>query len=172
MALTRLNNRSISEVTALPSGVTLPDGTVMPSGSVLQVKYSTYGTQVNNATATYINLTSVTITPRDLNSKFFLLANFSWSGKGVLNLFRDATQLHSHSTDPYVMWGYNQSDWNSNSLRTLVSVTALDTPSTTSSITYWVKYRSRQSGAVEAAGINEQTGGSTISNFTVMEIAG
>ena len=172
MALTRLNNRSITEVTALPSGVTLPSGTVMPSGSVLQVKYSTYGTQVNNATATYIDLTSITITPRDVNSKFFLLANFSWSGRGVLNLFRNTTQLHSHSADPYVMWGYNQTDWNSNSLRTMVSVTALDTPSTTSSITYWVKFRSRSNTAVDSAAINEQTGSSTISNFTVMEIAG
>ncbi len=36
MALTKLNNRSVSAVTTLPSGVTLPSGTIMPSGSVLQ----------------------------------------------------------------------------------------------------------------------------------------
>jgi hypothetical protein len=144
------------------------------SGSVVQVKHTTYGTTSNTSSTSYVDLCNIVITPKFANSSFFLLANFSWSGKGVLNLFRNSTQLHSHSTDPYVMWGMNQgSAWNSNSLRALISVTDYDSPTYTlgNSITYHVKYRARSASGDNNAGINEQTSGSTISNFTVMEIA-
>ena len=142
------------------------------SGSVVQVKHATYTNQSNTTSTSYVDLCNIVITPKFANSSFFLFANFSWSGRGVLNLFRGSTQLHSHSTDPYVMWGYSQSDWNNNSMRTMVSVTDYDSPTYTlgNSITYHVKYRARSANAGNAAGINEQANGSTLSNFTVMEI--
>jgi hypothetical protein len=56
MALTRLNNRSVSAVTALPSGVTLPSNTVMPVGTV--VKTSKY-THTANLSVTSTSLTTI-----------------------------------------------------------------------------------------------------------------
>ena len=71
------------------------------------------------------------------------------------------------------MWGYNQTAHNNNSMRTMISVSDYDSPTYTlgDSITYHVKFRSRGTAAADGAGINEVTSGSTISNFTVMEIA-
>lgn len=143
------------------------------SGSVVQVKHTTYGTVSNTTSTSYVDLCNIVITPKFANSSFYLYANFSWSGRGALNLFRGSTQLHITDSDPYVMWGYNQSNWNNNSMRTMVSVSAYDSPTYTlgNSITYHVKYRARTADAGNAAGINEKLSGSTMSNFTVMEIA-
>ena len=143
------------------------------SGSVVQVKHATYGTVSNTTSTSYVDLCNIVITPKFANSSFYLYANFSWSGRGALNLFRDSTQLHITDSDPYIMWGYNQSAWNNNSMRTMVSVSAYDSPTYTlgNSITYHVKYRARTANAGNAAGINEKLSGSTMSNFTVMEIA-
>ncbi len=148
--------------------------TLHAPGHVVQVLHTAYGAQSNSTAAAYVDLCNIVITPKCAGSSFFLLANFSWSGKGALNLFRNSTQLHSHDTDPYIMWGMNQgSAWNSNSLRTMVTVTDYDSPTYTlgNSVTYHVKYRSRGTSGADAAGINEKTSGSTMSNFTVMEIA-
>jgi hypothetical protein len=143
------------------------------SGSVAQVKHTTYGTLTNTTSASYIDLCNIVITPKFANSSFFLFANFAWSGRGVLNLFRDSTQLHTHAGDPYVIWGYQQGAWNNNSWRGMISVSDYDSPTYTlgNSITYHVKYRSRGTDAADGAAINERTDGSTMSNFTVMEIA-
>ena len=148
-------------------------GGIHSPGSVVQVKHTTYGTVSNTTSTSYVDLCNIVITPKCAGSSFFLYANFSWSGRGALNLFRDSTQLHITDSDPYIMWGYNQSDWNNNSMRTMVSVSDYDSPTYTlgNSITYHVKYRARTANAGNAAGINEKLNGSTMSNFTVMEIA-
>ena len=165
-----------------PNTITVPtgqkivgtdEGSIVSPGSVVQVKHATYGTVSNTTSTSYVDLCNIVITPKSAGSSFFLYANFSWSGRGALNLFRDSTQLHITDSDPYIMWGYNQSAWNNNSMRTMVSVSAYDSPTYTlgNSITYHVKYRARTANAGNAAGINEKLSGSTMSNFTVMEIA-
>tara|TARA_B100000073_G_scaffold307741_1_gene278294 strand:+ start:676 stop:1221 length:546 start_codon:yes stop_codon:yes gene_type:complete len=150
-------------------------GAMAISGGVVQVLYTTYGTMVNSTATTYVDLCNIVITPKLAGSKFFLYAGFMTSGAGVLNLFRGSTQIHSHhATDPYTLWGYNQSAWNNNSPRMQTSQTHLDEPTYNlgDSITYHVKFRSRSSSGAGGMGINERTEGSTMSNFTVMEIAG
>ena len=150
-------------------------GAMAISGGVVQVLYTTYGTMVNSTATTYVDLCNIVITPKLAGSKFFLYAGFMTSGAGVLNLFRGSTQIHSHhASDPYTLWGYNQTAWNNNSPRMQTSQTHLDEPTYNlgDSITYHVKFRSRSSTASGGMGINERTEGSTMSNFTVMEIAG
>ena len=150
-------------------------GAMAISGGVVQVLYTTYGTMVNSTATTYVDLCNIVITPKLAGSKFFLYAGFMTSGAGVLNLFRGSTQIHSHhASDPYTLWGYNQSAWNNNSPRMQTSQTHLDEPTYNlgDSITYHVKFRSRSSSGSGAMAINERTEGSTMSNFTVMEIAG
>jgi len=141
----------------------------LPAGSVLQVLSTSYGTLTSTTSGSYVNLMGITVTPASSSSKFLLLANLAASGRGIFNLFRDSTQIHSHSSDPYIMWGFNQTAWNNNSMRAPFTVTALDSPATASAITYSVQMRSRSS--TEGIGINENTSGSTFSNFILMEIA-
>lgn len=57
MALTRLNNRALNNVTTLPSGVTLPSNTVMPVGTV--VKNSKYTHTQENIYVTSTTLTTI-----------------------------------------------------------------------------------------------------------------
>ena len=160
----------------IPTGqkiVGADEGSIVSPGSVVQVKHATYGTLTSTTAGSYVDLCNIQITPKSAGSRFYLFANFAWSGRGALNLFRNSTQLHTHHSDPYIMWGYNQSAWNNNSMRTMVSVSDYDSPTYTlgDSITYHVKFRSRSSAAADGAGINERSEGSTMSNFTVMEIA-
>lgn len=178
---------SVEQIKGLASGstpntVTIPtgqkivgtdEGSIVSPGSVVQVKHATYGTLTSTTAASYVNLCNIQITPKSAGSSFFLYANFAWSGRGVLNLFRNSTQLHTHSSDPYVMWGYSQGAWNNNSMRTMISVSDYDSPTYTlgDSITYHVKFRSRGTAAADGAAINERTENSTMSNFTIMEIA-
>lgn len=170
MALSKIPNNMQAAITGTELPVTPYDK--LPAGSVVQVKHATYGTLTSTTAASYVDLCNIQITPKSAGSSFFLFANFAWSGRGVLNLFRESTQLHTHGGDPYVIWGYNQGAWNSNSMRTMISVSDYDSPTYTlgNSITYHVKFRSRSTGAGDDAAVNEVTSGSTISNFTVMEI--
>ena len=179
MSTLKVNNLQAESVTtiSLASGnkISGASGAMAITGGVVQVLYTTYGTMVNSTATTYVDLCNIVITPKLAGSKFFLYAGFMTSGAGVLNLFRGSTQIHSHhAVDPYTLWGYNQSAWNNNSPRMQTSQTHLDEPTYNlgDSITYHVKFRSRSSSGSGAMGINERTEGSTMSNFTVMEIAG
>lgn len=142
MALIRLNNQSISSVTALPSGV---------GGKVLQVVQGNTSTQVNNTSASYAGIgLSASITPSSASSK--ILVNASVSHVGVtggdiylvcfLGIFRDST---------------NVQEWNANRVRSgaggsgheggaACSLGYLDSPSTTNSITYSIQQRVETSG--------------------------
>lgn len=76
MALTRLNNRSISAVTALPTGIDIPAGSVsatdLPVGTVIQTQYVSSGTRVSTAQVNSFTEPStnyrVTITPKSVNN--------------------------------------------------------------------------------------------------------
>ena len=155
--------------------ITGASGAMAITGGVVQVLYTTYGTKVNSTATTYVDLCNIVITPKLAGSKFFLYAGFMTSGAGVLNLFRGSTQIHSHNaSDPFTLWGYGQVSWDNNAPRMQTSQTHLDEPTYNlgDSITYHVKFRSRSTSASGGMGINERTEGSTMSNFTVMEIAG
>ena len=66
MALIKLNNQSISSVTALPAGV---------GGKVLQVVTATIQTQQESTSASFVDITglSVSITPSSTSSKIFVM---------------------------------------------------------------------------------------------------
>ena len=69
MALIRLNNQSISSVTALPSGI--------DTGKVLQYKFTTNQSQLSKVgTSGNVNIfTDLTITPVSSTSKFYVQFN-------------------------------------------------------------------------------------------------
>ena len=67
MAIIRLNNQSISSVTALPSGVDV--------GKVVGVQDNVLGTGVNTTSGTYSDVISTTYTPSATTSYLYVVVN-------------------------------------------------------------------------------------------------
>ena len=139
---------------------------VMPSGSVLQVKE----TILTNSTAVVISVgsgqtdaLSLAITPSSSSSKILVLVHIGYYKRGSgtassgYTIMRDSTQIEG--TDAYFHyadsahsnWWYSQ------------NYHVLDSPNTTSSITY--KWRFSNSGS-------DSIGAQAASKMTLMEIAG
>jgi hypothetical protein len=158
----------------------VPDANA-PAGSVIQALGAIFtGTQtLNGSTWTDITNLSITITPKDANSKFLLLATvngvadddggfFRFSGGNSSNAVGDAAGNRFRS------FGHAGYKYNSISLFTL-PMTYIDSPATTSAITYKVQFASDN----DATYINRTTADSdssyharTACTFQVLEIAG
>jgi hypothetical protein len=106
-------------------------------GKILQVVATTSTTQVTVASGTYTDIgLSVTITPRDVNSKILLLASFEvnvdhhYGGNSVgsnTKLLRGASVVQEKIYSPWVL---------NPPLTTTIAYAVLDSPSTASAITY------------------------------------
>jgi hypothetical protein len=138
-------------------------------GKVLQVVNATYSTQVGSSSATLVdtNLTA-TITPSSGTSK--ILVMFSQNGAQVsagnlsnriiLSLFRDTTSILTSSTDT----GFSSTATTKSPGS--MSGTFLDSPATTSAVTYKTMF----SNGVASAVVYFQVGNPS-STITLMEIA-
>ena len=153
----------LNEGVALPSGTTLPAGV---GGKVLQVLSMTSTTENSTSSTSYV-ATSLTlnITPSSTSSKIyaaFSSASFcDTNGFIALTLYRDSTNL---GTGTYgLTWA---KDYNANFIDS-VSFQYLDSPSTTSQVTYTVRQRAQESGHSVTTNINTTRG-----VLTLMEIAG
>lgn len=164
MALTKLNNQSLSAVTS--AGLPTLASANMPSGTVLQVKQAT-GTTVAQPSVdnTFVDCTAaVTITPSSSNSKILLmhtaggiLANV---GNASIRLLRDSTIVMTS-----IRHGYKDSNSNYSAMNWANQY--LDSPSTTSAVTY--KWQiAKQTGP--SAGLRHTDTATAVS--IAMEIAG
>ena len=206
MALTKLNNRSVSAVTSFLSEVTNSD---LPAGTVLQVqstvlRTSVYGTNTNSVASIGLD---VDITPRSASSKILVnieLGSFvsqttgTWAagrlyrnGSVIPNALANVCTNNNYS----FIDGYNQNNATltgdyrpseSSSGVTQVShsvkgksMTFLDSPNTTSTLTYdFVVFARPNTGATWAVNVdprNDFTADHVAyapSTITVMEIAG
>lgn len=71
MAITRLNNNSVTSVSALPNLASLPSG--IDTGKVLQVQTLASDSNVNTSSSSFVDAISLTgITPVAQNSKFLI----------------------------------------------------------------------------------------------------
>jgi len=162
MALVRLNNQSISSVTALPSGI--------DTVKVLQVLQDVDSTSVAISTDadTDIGL-SVTITPSSTSSKILVLLNLQYafiyqSGNSngfQTKILRNGSSIFSTNTDYDV---YYQSAGGSANYRARSSYSYLDSPSSTSALTYTVSLNRHTVTTVNM--------GEGQNMITVMEVAG
>ena len=154
------------------AGVTFPNSTVQASaGSVLQVVNATYATQVSLTTNTFTDTgLTATITPKFATSKILVIVNQNgcWRtsanpstcidlginkvGTGIVSQFSGA--LLSTSTT------LEQSG--------STSATYLDSPATTSAVTYKTQFASRNGTAT----VYVQYANVSTSYITLMEIAG
>lgn len=81
MALTRLNNRSVSAVTALPNGIDIPVGVIqkndLPSNSIIQIRNATYSTNTTISSSSMITIATVQITVLQ-GSSVYISATIPW----------------------------------------------------------------------------------------------
>jgi hypothetical protein len=153
-------------VLTLPAvtGTVLTD-TSPKAGNVIQVVNATYNVEVSNTTTTYSDTgLTASITPSSSSSKILVIVSqtdvLSPSVAGVkLQLLRGATSI-------LVFAGYI-GDNGSTTVDASASCNYLDSPATTSSVTYKTQFaRQRGSGTVYV-----QNGGVGYSSITLMEIA-
>ena len=166
-----LNTASGSTIT-VPTGkklvVTDTGGLAVP-GAVIQVVTSEYSTQTSSSSSTFADTgLTASITPTASSSKVLVIAQVSscftqtnTNTEMDVNLLRDSTTLIG-SFGPR---GGNYTT-NGDAIGTAGAV-FLDSPSSTSSLTYKCQFKSTQNNAQ----VNVQLGGTT-STMMLMEIAG
>lgn len=161
MALIRLNNQSISSVTALPSGV---------GGKFLQVVKTDASSKTTTTSSSEVTVaTSNSITPSSTSSKILVcvhgfVAN-SRTGDQLptfTKIYRSVggteTQVSSAKTaysDTENVTSHLRyiSGSNPNRMLTNVAYTILDEPSTTSAVSYIWKFRNYGGGEEQAGGV-------------------
>ena len=149
------------------------DGAAMPEGSVLQVVTATDQTQRSTTSTSYVtagNTLAVNITPISTSSKILVLVSTigghsSGGGKtAYFTIFRGSTDLGSTAGNGN---GLSQNYGGSSDVRTSMNMNVLDSPSTTSQITYQVYIK--DDGSSGQVDINWNSSKGTI---TAMEIGG
>ena len=158
MAIIKPNNNTISAITALPAAIS--------TGKVLQVVTATDGTERNSTSTSFVtasNALTLNITPSSSSNKVYIIVSTSAYSQVVyksvyVTLYRDSTNLG-----------------NSNGLVRQLSLDSragssaafaiLDSPSTTSQITYQVYAKTDSGGTFY---LNANTPGS----ITAFEIEG
>ena len=179
MSITKLNNLSVSALTALPSGV---------GGKVLQAvsttKTDTFTASLNNAFTDITGL-SVSITPSSASNKILItsMVNFGCSSTfpPTLRLFRDSTHIclgtgsigNRQFTTTSAGGGQDGGDSNRGMTNT---ISFLDSPNTTSAITYKIQCGVLEGSATfscntSGADANSNFIARSASTITVMEIA-
>jgi len=151
---------------ATGSNVTIASGNVLQApGHVLQVKQATDSTQYTVTSTSFVhgsNTLSVSITPSSTNSK--ILASYSTTAYNETNssdihltIYRDSTNI-GHSS-----YGLSRIFSNSSNIGVQMTGQVLDSPNTTSALTYRVYAR--------VASGTAYYNGNTLGTITVMEIA-
>ena len=151
------------------AGITFPNTTVQASaGQVLQVVNSSYATQVSNSTNVYADTgLTISITPKFATSKILCIVHQNGVYKGSSNtavqlkILRNSTSIFTWET-----YAANTSNGAENDIGTS-GCTYLDSPATTSSITYKTQLASYGNTAAVYAQVQ-----SAASTITLMEIAG
>ena len=159
MALIKLNNQSLTAVSALPAGV---------GGKVLQVVTSTDAASASTASSSYevAGSLSASITPSSTSSKIFVQVNSSAyiaaaGAEAAYTIYRDNTTNIGNGN------GLSRAYAGSSDLICPLHMSVLDSPATTSSVTYNIYFAKTQgSGSVF---VNLRGG---LQTMTLMEIAG
>jgi hypothetical protein len=136
-------------------------------GKVKQVVFNTYSTVVNNATNTFTDTgLNATITPTASNSKILVLITHNgcrvstssvfWAGK----LLRNGAEIQ--------LIGDTLLENGSGEARGSIAANFLDSPATTSTLTYKTTFCSRSNSGTVSAQYNEYTGNT--STMTLIEI--
>jgi hypothetical protein len=155
MSITKLNNLSVSALTALPSGV---------GGKVLQVVTATDSTGRSTTSSSFVtasNTLSVSITPSSTSNKVFIIVHttmYKNAGSATFALYKNASYINDFAfvgtggIDPAIPLAFSY----------------LDSPSTTSSTTYQLYFKSN-GGTYPSVDIQSNN---ILGSITAFEIAG
>ena len=175
MALIKLNNQSLTAVSALPAAI--------PTGSVLQVVSQDSATQFQNSASGWLDIgLSATITPSSTSSKIFVLStviirtNNGNNGSGgiglrVANASNSVIIDTSGDVNPSGLAAYIPNGFYS--ISTTITKQILHSPNTTSAYTYKVQVNRGNAGDPPTINYNNGNGNfAPTSTLTLMEIAG
>ena len=146
-------------------------------GKILQVVYASYGTQVTVASTTYTDTgLSATITPSSASNKILIMAaqngystrNNTDMGFG-LRLLRDSTQIFAPALSNYGSAYISVGGATQAGILALVPVDYLDSPNTTSAITY--KIQGRAQTTANSGTVYFQESNNSTSTIILMEVA-
>lgn len=170
-ALTSINAAQL--VGVCTSGLTKTGG----FGKILQVVSQNLTTQMSTASTSYVDSgLTASITPSATSNKILILINIgvSISGdhNGYLKLLRDSTEINSGSGgDNNSLFGVNGNSTASRYAPMMEACNFLDSPSTTSAITYKVQVRSHSgSHTMYINRRSNDTNFGVASNITLVEV--
>jgi hypothetical protein len=140
----------------------------MPAGSILQVISATTTTYTTANSTTYVDSTlTASITPTTSTSKILVMINQGIGTSGSGNV--GSIKLVRNSTDVQT-WGFGIFYTGSSDLYGYSSNTYLDSPATTSAITYKTQFNRTAGGGTTRVQYSDGNG-SQVSTITLMEVA-
>lgn len=154
-------------LTTASGGQSVPRA-AMPAGAILQVVSATTTTYVTANSTTYVDSTlTASITPTTSTSKILVMINqgigTSGSGNvGNIKLVRNSTDVQT--------WGFGIFYTGASDLYGYSSNTYLDSPASTSSVTYKTQFN-RTGGSGTTRVQYSDGNGSQVSTITLMEVA-
>lgn len=174
MALIKLNNQSLTNVTSAG----------LPSGTVLQVKTAHKSDTFSTSSTSFVDLTgmSVSITPTSTSSKILVISDIAIGVNANIfsyyQVVRDSTPINIGDTaSARVSVTGMAYDLNNEGIIDRQSSQFLDSPATTSSVTYKIQVRSASTGT-SYFNMSSRDSASTdfdtrqASSLILMEIAG
>ena len=182
MGLTRINNQALTDITSAG----LPSGTVLQVVTAEKTDAESIGV-TSTTTFTDIPDLSLSITPISTASRIFLLGQISYSGGGYISYFsfrflRGSTAVGVGDTDGSrtpANSGFLQSQSQDNGSIITLPLQAVDSPASTSALTYKLQFQQQFGSGSQTVYINRSTsdpnaagGQRHISMLTAMEIAG
>jgi len=178
MALSFAGNGTIAglSVGGLPDGcivsADIASGVIPAGGKMLQCLNAVTNTTGSTTSTSFIDSPlTLAITPSATSSKILVLTSFYFGGVhntqyGThVGLFRDSTQL---STD--IVTGHDSANYSGDAGQA-ASFSYLDSPSSTSSLTFKLKYKTESTTAYFNKGTSGTHWGQGTSSITLMEIS-
>ena len=166
-------NVTVGNLTATSlAGGTISSAVNFPAGHVIQVQTGTYATE-GSTSSTGFQTTgiSATITPRATSSTIFIIINTSGYNNGgtdhvsYYTIYRNSTDLGAGSTMGFA--NIYQGSGSGHDLGSNICISEVDSPSTTSAVTYTLRVRSSSTSHSAYWSMNNSK-----SDITVMEISG
>ena len=176
MPLTKIQSLGITDVTIVAGDIA--SGAITAAklasgvgGKVLQVLSATDNSNYSTTSTSFIsssNTMSITITPSSASNKIYVIAstcvyNNTNQSYTSATIYRDTTNLGNGNLGMGSVWGSNSSIPN-----VPMTMHYLDSPASTSALTYQVRYRAVGSGTAYLNGLDANNQGA----ITVFEIAG
>ena len=151
---------------------TLASTTVFPSGHVLQVLTGTSSSEAYTQSTSFVTMSlTVAITPIATSSKIFIICNTSGYNDGgnaqvgYYTIYRDSTDLGASNNNGFA--NIHQGSGSGHDVGTNICISTLDSPSTTSAITYGMYARVNNASYKTYWSMNASK-----SEIIVMEVAG